>query len=436
MILKLKKSVLRSNNFCLYGLGVTGQSVINYFDRENLAITYSAWDDDVAKRDLFGYHTAEKEGKRFFSQDIDLADFIIVSPGINLKKAKLRKKLIENKDKIITDLDLFYLFNPRIKTIVVTGTNGKSTTCKILEHVLKKNKINVRLGGNIGKPVLNLDLKNEPLVIIEASSFQLAHSKFITPDYAIILNITNDHLDWHGSFEDYLESKLKIFLNQKKNNFAFIKNKMLLKKFKKNKYKSKLKYVKLDKYQKIKKKIKNDYLNSEANEENMSFIYALSRILKIREKSFINSLKSFKGLAHRHEVFYKKNNKIFINDSKATSFEASKFALKSNKNIFWIVGGLPKIGDKFKLGKLKKNIIKTYIIGNYMKNFKTHLKGKINFQLCKTLKSAVISILKDTRDIKYKKITVLLSPASASYDQFKNFEERGDYFKNLIKNKF
>ena len=168
MIPKLKKSILRSNNFCLYGLGVTGQSVINYFDRENLAITYSAWDDDVAKRNLFGYQTAEKEGKRFFSQDIDLADFIIVSPGINLKKAKLRKKLIENKDKIITDLDLFYLFNPRIKTIVVTGTNGKSTTCKILEHVLKKNKINVRLGGNIGKPVLNLDLKNGPLVIIEA----------------------------------------------------------------------------------------------------------------------------------------------------------------------------------------------------------------------------------------------------------------------------
>ena len=131
---------------------------------------------------------------------------------INLKKAKLRKKLIENKDKIITDLDLFYLFNPQIKTIVVTGTNGKSTTCKILEHVLKKNKINVRLGGNIGKPVLNLDLKNEPLVIIEASSFQLAYSQFVRPDYAIMLNITKDHLDWHGSNKEYIDSKFKIFL--------------------------------------------------------------------------------------------------------------------------------------------------------------------------------------------------------------------------------
>ena len=152
-------------SFCLYGLGVTGQSVINYFDRKNLSITYSAWDDDFSKRKLFGYHTNEKEGKRFFSQNIDSADFIIISPGINLKKTKLKKKLEENKHKIITDLDLFYLFNPKIKTIVVTGTNGKSTTCKILEHVLKKNNINVRLGGNIGKPVLDLDLKKYPMVV-------------------------------------------------------------------------------------------------------------------------------------------------------------------------------------------------------------------------------------------------------------------------------
>ena len=422
-------------NFCIYGFGLTGRSVANYFNRKNFT-EYLVWDDDKVLRASYGFKFSKKKGEKFFSQHLDETDYIIVSPGISLKKAKLRKKLIENKDKIITDLDLFYLFNPRIKTIVVTGTNGKSTTCKILEHVLKKNNINVRLGGNIGKPVLDLDLKNEPLVIIEASSFQLAYSKFIRPDYAIILNITNDHLDWHGSFKNYIESKLKIFSNQKKNNFAFINNKMLLKKFKKKKYKSKLKFVKPEKCKKIKKKIKNDYLNSEANEENMSFIYALSKILKIREKSFINSLKSFKGLPHRHEVFYKKNNKIFINDSKATSFEASKFALKSNKNIFWIVGGLPKIGDRFELGKVKKNVVKAYIIGNHMKNFKIYLKGKVNFQLCKTLKSAVISILQDTRNIKDKKITVLLSPASASYDQFKNFEERGAYFKNLIKNIF
>jgi len=426
---------LNSNSFCVYGLGTTGMSVINYFNRKNFQ-NYCVWDDDKARRALYGFNISEKKGRKIFSKCLDIVDFIVMSPGISLKKANLKKKLIENKDKIITDLDFFYLLNPGIKSIVVTGTNGKSTTCKILEHLLKKNNINVRLGGNIGKPVLNLNLKNQPLVIIEASSFQLAYSKFIRPDYAIILNITNDHLDWHGSFKDYSDSKFKIFSNQKKNNFAFLNKTMLLKKFKKNKYESKLEFANLSKYKKIKRRIKNDYLNSETNEENMSFIYALSKILKIREKSFINSLKSFKGLPHRHEVFYKKNNKIFINDSKATSFEASKFALKSNKNIFWIVGGLPKVRDKFELKKLKKNIVKAYIVGNHMKNFKTQLKGKVFFESCKTLKNAVISILKDTRNIKDKKITILLSPASASYDQFKNFEERGNYFKSLIKNRF
>ena len=418
--------------FCIYGLGKTGTSVVNYFNNNNFK-KYCIWDDDKAKRTLHGFPTNDTIVS---SSCLDRADFIVMSPGISLKKASLKKKLIKNKDKIITDLDLFYLFNPTIKSIVVTGTNGKSTTCKILEHVLKKNNINVELGGNIGKPVLDLNLEKTPIVIIEASSFQLAYSKFVKPDYAILLNITNDHLDWHVSAKEYINSKFKIFSNQEKNNFAFINNKIFLKKFKKNKYKSKLQFINLEKYKKIKKKIKNDYLNSEVNEQNMSFVYYLSKILKINEKSLINSLKSFKGLPHRHEIFCKRNNKIFINDSKATSFEASKFALKSNKNIFWIVGGLPKTGDRFQLKEIKKNIVKAYIIGKHMKNFKRYLKGKINFRLCGTLKNAVIQVFKDSRNITNKKITILLSPASASYDQFKNFENRGNYFKNLILKKF
>jgi len=177
-------------------------------------------------------------------------------------------------------------------------------------------------------------------------------------------------------------------------------------------------------------------LNSEANDENMSYVYALSKILKINEKSLIKSLRSFKGLSHRYEIFYKKNNKTFINDSKATSFEPARFALKSNKNIFWILGGLPKTGDKFQLENLKKNITKAYIIGKNMKIFKKHLKNKVDFKLCKTLKKATISIFKDTKKIKDKDITILLSPCSASYDQFSNFEERGNSFKKLVIKKF
>ena len=425
---------LSKKSFAIYGLGKTGKSVINYFDRKGFE-NWGAWDDNAKEEDFWG-SIKKKEKERLFSKHLDSAEFIVVSPGISLDKASLKKKLIENKEKIITDLDLFYLFNPKIKTIVITGTNGKSTTCKILEHVLRKNNTNVRLAGNIGKPILDLNLKNSPIVIIEASSFQLAYSKFVRPDYAAILNITNDHLDWHGSSKNYINSKFKIFSNQIKKDIAFIDDIKFLKKYKKAKYHAKLKFIKAAKYNKIKKFIKNNYLNLEVNHQNMSFVQAISKTLKISDKSLIKSLRSFKGLPHRHEIIYKKNNKTFINDSKATSFEASKFALKGNKNIFWILGGLPKKGDKFYLKEISKNIIKAYIIGKNMKNFKGYLKGKINFRLCGTLKNAVTQVFKDSKNITNKKITILLSPASASYDQFKNFEERGNYFKSLIIKKF
>ena len=423
---------LRHKNFAIYGLGVTGRSVIRYFDKNGMK-NYVLWDDNkkVFKRFLGSKYRRMKSD---FLESINFVDYIIVSPGININKAKLKKVLFKNKHKIITDLDLFYLLKPYLKSIVVTGTNGKSTTCKIIEHVLKKNHVKVNLGGNIGSPILNLNSKKNSLIVIEASSFQLAYSKFVKPDYGLILNITKDHQDWHGSMNKYIESKFKIFSLQKKNNFAFINSKKLLKRFRKNKYASKLTFVAGEDYKKIKNKIKNNYLNSESNQENMSFVYALSKILKIKEKPFIKSLKSFKGLNHRHEIFYKKNNKIFVNDSKATSFEASKFALKNNKNILWIVGGLPKVGDRFELEKVKKNIIKAYIIGKYTKHFKRILRGKVNFQSCGTLKNASISIFKDIKNSKDKKNTILFSPASASYDQFKNFEERGNEFKKLISN--
>ena len=423
---------LRHKNFAIYGLGVTGRSVIHYFHKHGFK-NYVGWDDDneIFKKSIGPKY---KRMRSNFLELVNFVDYIIVSPGINIDKAKLKKILLKNKQKIITDLDLFYLLNPGIKSIVVTGTNGKSTTCKIIEHVLKKNNINVGLGGNIGSPILKLNLKKNSLAVIEASSFQLAYSKFIKPNYAIILNVTKDHLDWHGSMNSYVQSKLKIFSLQERDNFAFVNSKKLLKKFRKNKYISKIKFINHKKYQKIKNKIENDYLNLEVNEENMSFVYALSKTLKIKEKSFIKSLKSFRGLKHRHEIFYKKNNKIFINDSKATSFQSSKFALKNNKNILWIVGGLPKIGDRFQLEEVKKNIIKAYVIGKYAGHFKRFLKGKINFESCKTLNNAVDLIFKYIKDSRERKITVLLSPASASYDQFKNFGDRGEKFKKLIKN--
>ena len=354
-------------------------------------------------------------------------DYIVLSPGINLIEKKI---LIKFKKKIITDIDFLYLTNKNFKSIMVTGTNGKSTTCKLISHLLKKNKSKVLLGGNIGTPILNLKIKKNSYVIIEASSFQLAHSQFIRPDYAFLLNITNDHLDWHGNMQNYIKSKFKIFKYQKKNQFAFI-NEKLKNIFKKGNFKSKLIIPEKKNYNKIKHKIKNNYLELSINDENMNFVYELSRLTNISEKRFINAMNSFVGLPHRYEIFLKKKNTIFINDSKATSFESTKYALLNGKNIYWILGGLPKKNDKIILHGVIKKIIKCYLIGKSTSYFKKQIKDKINFSITINIKKTLIEILKDIKSSKIKDHTILLSPAAASYDQFKSFEERGDEFKRL-----
>ena len=323
-----------------------------------------------------------------------------------------------------------------IKSIVVTGSNGKSTTCKIIEQVLKKNNISVKLGGNIGKPLLDLNIKKNMSIIIEASSFQLAYSKFIRPNYAMILNITNDHLDWHKTMKKYIKSKFKIFLNQKKNDFAFLNNKKLTKLYKKNNFKGKLKFVSISNYKSIKNKIKNKYLKTKINDENMSFVYQLAKKFNIRDNLFAKSVNTFEGLEHRHEIFYKKSGITFINDSKATSFEATKNALMSNENIYWLVGGLHKKNDYFQLKSVKKKIVKAYIIGKNTSFFEKQIKKIIPYKVSNNLENAINSIYNDIKLSKNYKNTILLSPAAASYDQFDNFESRGIYFKNLINKKF
>ena len=430
---KLKESFFQQNSFAIYGLGITGRSVINFL-RKKRADNFLIWDDNKTVRDFHRINKKYKE--KHFEKILDVIDWIILSPGINIKKSRLKKKLIKNKHKIITDLDLFYILNPKIQSIVVTGSNGKSTTCKIIETVLKKNNIKVKLGGNIGKPILDLVVKKDSIIIIEASSFQLEYSQFISPSYAMILNITNDHLDWHITMKNYMNSKFKIFNNQQKNNFAFLNNNEFTSHYKKKNFKGKLIFVSIKNYQIVRKKIRNIYLKSTINDENMSFVYQLAKKFNINDRSFVRSVNFFKGLEHRHEIFLKKKDITFINDSKATSFEATKQALMSNKNIYWILGGLPKKKDYFHLKNFKKIIIKAYVIGKNSSFFIKQIRKNIPYTISRNMKNAINNIYKDIRVGKNSKKTILLSPAAASFDQYKNFENRGNYFKKLIMGKF
>ena len=409
----------KDKSFAVYGLGLTGKSVINFLKKNNVNKILS-WDDNLNNPNL--------KQKNKFKISLGIVDYIVVSPGINIKKTKFKKILLKNKNKIITDLDLFFLKNKIKKSIIITGTNGKSTTCFLVHHVLKKNKIKNKLAGNIGKPILDIKFKKKEIYVIEASSFQLEYSKFIKPYCAAILNISQDHLDWHGSKKNYISSKIKIFKNQTKNDIAMLDDKNLKNIYKNSNFLGKLKFIsscpiKLN-------DTKNNYLKLETNRNNIKFAYFITKLFNINKKAFLKSLISFKGLSHRHEIFLKLGSCTFINDSKATSFESTKKALRSNNNIVWITGGQPKKNDKIQVNEFKHKIIKTYIIGKHSNFFAKQLRKKIKFEIVKNLKFAVKKIFKSFK--RNKDQTILFSPASASYDQYKNFVERGDKFKNLV----
>ena len=420
-----KKKPIKDSSFAVYGLGLSGKSVLKFLKRKKIKKIYS-WDDSERKNNKKNFY--------LFKKKLDEVDYIVISPGINIQKTKFKLTLFRNKKKIITDLDLFYMQKIPIKSIVITGTNGKSTVCKLTQHIFKTNKLDTQLGGNIGKPILDLKIKKKSIVIIEASSFQLSYTKFIKPTFAAILNISNDHLDWHSTITNYKNSKFKIFSKQDASDYALLNNTKLIKLFKKKNYLSKLRVIgKSSINSTIKKKIINNYLLTKPNLENLVFAHQISKLFKIKEKTFLKAVNNFKGLPHRHETFLKKNKITFINDSKATSFESTKYALKNNKNIFWIFGGLPKIKDNFNLLGVTSNIIKSFIIGKKTIYFKNEIKKKLKYKISFNLNNAVKDVFKELLILKDSKATVLFSPASASYDQFNNFTERGNQFKKITR---
>ena len=174
----------------------------------------------------------------------------------------------------------------------------------------------------------------------------------------------------------------------------------------------------------------------DTNISNISFAYEIVKKFKIKDSIIIKALNKFKGLPHRQKVIFLNNKVKCIDDSKATSFDASLQSLKSYDKIYWIVGGLPKIGDHFDLGNVSKKIIKAYIVGKHVSFFVSKIKKKVPYKISLNLKNAIKDINHDIKINKNLFSNILLSPAAASYDQHKNFEDRGNHFKNLIIKKF
>lgn len=413
----LKKKIL------IYGLGKSGISSFRFL--RNKADIY-LFDD------LKNTHPKQISKLKLLKIKFDI---IIISPGINIFNCKLSKFLKLNKKKIYTDLDVFFTFFKN-KCITITGTNGKSTTAKILYEVLKDQKKDVRLIGNIGNPPLNeKKISKNTIFVIEASSYQLDYSQLFSSKYSIILNIKPDHLERHKTLQNYVDAKFKLLDSQSKSCLAFVKSNDVLisRKLKTKKFNCKIVKVNTKKNYNDFLEIKNKYFLTESNRENLSFIIELAKKLKLKNYLLQKTIKNFKGLKYRQQIILQKKNLTIINDSKSTSFSSSVGMFKKASNILWLLGGIYKKGDKLELKKKDLSNVTAFIYGENKNFFNKQLRSKVKFKNYKNLQDAVknvFSIIKKKRSVKY---TILFSPCAASFDSFKNFEERGLYFNRLVK---
>ena len=422
-------NIFINKKILIYGLGKSGISAFNFLKKYN---NISLFDDNkkiqIKKISNHIITSPNKIQKSKF-------DIIILSPGIDANRCKLKKLLKKNSKTIYSDLDVFHSFY-RNQCITITGTNGKSTTCQLLYEVMKKQGFDVKLAGNIGYPILSIkNIKPRSIFVIEASSYQLDYSKLFNSKYAAIINISADHLERHKTLKNYISAKFKIIKNQKKNSIAFINKHdvYISKKIKKNHYKSKIVKVNTRLSDKLSSVYKNNYFLSSSNRENLSFVLEISKKFKIKKNILIDTIKKFKGLKYRQQIIFDNKNISIINDSKSTSYSSSLEMLKKSNNVYWLLGGIPKKGDKLNLPKVYYKNIKGFIFGKNSKKFSLDLKNKIKFKKFYNLKEALNGVFKDIKKDNSIKKTILFSPAAASFDSFKNFEDRGSYFNKLTK---
>ena len=425
------QNIFNHKKILIYGLGKSGLSTFKFLKKKNEIYLF----DDKKITD------SNKAIKKSFISYQELLkksiDRIIISPGIDINKCILKKYLKKNYKKINTDLDIFYIFYSKNKKITITGTNGKSTTASILYEVLRDQNFDARIVGNIGNPILlEKNITNKTIFVVEASSYQLEYSKLFKSNISVILNISPDHLERHKTLKNYIKAKFKIVKNQTKKHYAILNmnNLHIKREVKFQKFLPKL--IKIYRYPDIKflKNINNQYFYSDSNRENLAFIFEIAKILKIKKKNLFKTLRNFKGLKYRQQIIFRSKNLTIINDSKSTSFSSSVSILKLMSNVSWIVGGLAKKGDKFLLKKNDCKNLKAYIYGKNKNTFISELKNIVKYESFTNLKLLIKKVFLDIKNNKNtKQKTILFSPAAASFDSFKNFEERGKYFNNLIK---
>jgi UDP-N-acetylmuramoylalanine--D-glutamate ligase len=421
------------------------------------------WDEKPAAR-----QAAEEAG--FALTDLTIADWsrfaaLMLSPGVPLTHPaphwtveRARAAEVE----ILGDIELFARTvnaapeHKRPKVVAITGTNGKSTTTALVGHLCAQAGRDVRVGGNIGYGVLGLDdMHGGAVYVLELSSYQLDLTSSLKPDVAIILNISPDHLDRHGDMDGYVTAKRRILANQDKGDTAVIgvddpwgaricteitaANRRTIVPISASKAMGRGVYA-LDgllydatgeRTVEVADLKRARSLPGRHNWQNAAAAYAAAKGVGIAADEAAEHLMTFPGLAHRMETVGAIGRVRFVNDSKATNTDAARQALSSYPKVYWIAGGQPKTGGIEALQDLFPRIVRAYLIGEAQAAFVRTLKGQAEACECGTMDAAVAQAYADAAASGQDAI-VLLSPACASFDQFLDFEDRGEAFRRAV----
>ena len=434
----------------VYGLNKSGISVIKLLKKQKKE--FDCWDDSKKIRNLLNKKIPKLNYIQINNNDLKKYSNLYLTPGIS----RFDKKFSGiKKSKIKRDLNLYHQNLTNEKIIAITGTNGKSTTTKLIGDILKKKYKNIFVGGNIGDALCNSIIAKKKFShhVVELSSFQLENIKDFDSKISILLNLSADHLDRYKNLQDYITAKKNIF-NKGNKNINLISlddrysNKIFNSKCIKNKISFSLKNTKaniyyqdgyiVDSYFYKNKKFKLSDISLDLlysyNMQNILVAYIVCRFLKVPIKFFKEGVKKFKGLPYRSTILLNSNKILIINNSKATNINSAIATLENKKNIYLILGGIAKEEGFGQFRNFKKNIKQIYIYGKS--------RSLINQQINLSNISIVFKNLNDVinrvwKDISFcsKKKTIIFAPACASFDQFNNFEERGDYFNKLILNK-
>ncbi|HWB46381.1 MAG TPA: UDP-N-acetylmuramoyl-L-alanine--D-glutamate ligase [Hyphomicrobiaceae bacterium] len=456
----IEVAVFAGKTVAVFGLGASGLASCRALATGGARV--AAWDDSPTGRDA-----ARAAGVTL--EDLSQADWrrfaaLVLAPGVPLTHPQPHWAVRQAQAagvEIIGDVELFCRQRaaacPEAPFAAITGTNGKSTTTALLAHLLNAAGRDAQMGGNIGTPILALAPPAPRRVhVVEMSSYQIELTPSLAPTVGVLLNISPDHLDRHGTMENYAGLKARVparaarpVVGDDDDWCRDIAERLRL---------ADRGWV--DVFSALSREPHGWYaigtelvsrapwtgpagvfadvagvgsLRGSHNIQNALAASAAAMILGLSPREVAAGLRTFPGLAHRLEEIGQAGRTLFVNDSKATNADSTEKALAAfAENIFWIVGGRPKEGGIAGLAAYFSRIAKAYLIGESTEQFAATLDGKVPFQRCGTLEVAVAAAARDAAASAAAQPVVLLSPACASFDQYRNFEVRGDAFRSLV----